>query len=133
MTGLSLSTLPSSTPSTELPLRLLSLVRPGASGNVSGATFGFGASGAGACTVEWRVSDLLLLAGVAEGFGLQDFEPALADYMSHYIDMVKRERGAVTNMTITSVQLTPGVVEWPAESGERYFGVEAVLTVKELV
>jgi hypothetical protein len=83
---------------------------------------------------EWTVSDLCLLYTAGEGLGLEQYEPAMAAYVSGYIDMVRTRRVLIVSpqVTITAVTLTPGVFEWPALSGDNYVGVEAVLTVKEL-
>jgi len=128
VTGLALSTLKQSTHSADLPVRVLSLIHKG-DATAKGSTFG----ATSAMTVRWTVHDLLLWKAVGQGEGLAEYEPDLADYMVGYVDWLRTNRIQGNKMTVELVSMTPGVFEWPAGGGNQYYGVDAVLTVNEVI
>lgn len=108
-------------------MRLLSVVGQRVDGRAAYLTIAKNLS------VEWRVTDLLLWQPVNQDIGLSTHEPALITYMVAYLDVVAANRAISTKSSIRECTLIPGVFEWPQGGGQQYFGVEATLTIQEVI
>jgi hypothetical protein len=84
-------------------------------------------------TVNWQVSDLMLWQASEQGRGLQEFAPELVDYCGKYLDAMRAFRCPVSDTALTSLDMIPGIYEWPVSSGNFYSGVLCQLTIQEHV
>jgi hypothetical protein len=84
-------------------------------------------------TVNWQVNDLMLWQASEQGRGLQEFAPELVDYCGKYLDAMRAFRCPVSDTALTSLDMIPGIYEWPVSSGSFYSGVLCQLTIQEHV
>jgi hypothetical protein len=68
-----------------------------------------------------------------QGRGLQEFAPELVDYCGKYLDAMRAFRCPVSDTALTSLDMIPGIYEWPVSSGNFYSGVLCQLTIQEHV
>lgn len=124
-----LDTLPNSVAAAALPARLLLPLGTRSEGrSVSFATFGQN----GVVVPQWRITDVLLYKPTAQGRGLNDVAPDLIAYMAAYVDALRATR-TLAGATIVDAGLEPGVWTYPVGGSKDYYGVEATLTLKEIV
>lgn len=128
VTGYTQATLKNNVTSIDLPVRILSLMHEGQAG-VTHRTFGGTKM---ALAFEWTMTDVCLWQSVGHGLGLAELEPELAAYMGGYADWI-RANGTTNKWSITGCALTPGLIEYPAGSGNLYFGVTSNLTIYEVI
>jgi len=123
--------LPNAIDTAKLPARLL---LPFGANAEQGHTFNFetfGASGVG--EVEWNLFDLLLWRAAPGGTTLADVAADLVTYAGKYVDMLFTNRYLVTGTQIHNARLTLGVWEYPAASGQYFYGAYATVTVGEIL
>jgi len=85
--------------------------------------------------VEWAISDLFLLARSGSGYGVHDYLPDLVRYAGAYAEKIA-DAGAdlgIGVMTFQGLTLDCSQIEWPLQSGNWFYGVEAVLVYTELI
>lgn len=133
ITALNGATLPDSVESAQLPIRLILPVGGKASGTVATPrTFKTSATEGGVLVVDWTISDLLLWRALGAGIGLTDLAPDLIAYMAAYMAVVaplRTSRWSLTGITFPVI----GGLEWPASSDRWYSGVQASLTIREII
>ena len=86
-------------------------------------------------TMTWRIADLFLWKETGEDYGIAWILPDLVRYAGAYAEKIAdagRDLGIGT-MTFQSLTLDAAVIEWPMQSGDEYFGVEAVIAYEELI
>ena len=127
------ATLPDSVESAQLPVRLILPVGGKASGTVqTPRTFKTSTTQGGVLVVDWTLSDVLLWRALGAGVGLTDLAPELIAYMAAYMAVVaplRTPRWSVTNIAFPVI----GGLEWPASSDRWYSGVQATLTIREII
>lgn len=82
--------------------------------------------------VDWVIADLFLLRPTTQGNGVIDAAPELVSYVAAYTDAVNAHRSLTDYATITDARLTMDEIEYPRGSNTWYFGVECLLTIKEV-
>jgi hypothetical protein len=127
-TAYDLDQLPNAVRSAMLPVRLL--LPTESRGDAE--EFMFVALGKTA-TVRWRITDLLLWQPVAQGRGLQDVADDLVTYAGAYLEALRDNRAPSTQSYVVSASASPGVYEWPGQSGNYFFGCECVVTIEEVL
>lgn len=84
----------------------------------------------------WKISDLFLLEGAAQGDGIHDEIPSLTRYMLAYADAIaKLWQIAYQDSTETrtlAVSIASGKFEYPSQSGAWFWGVRCDLNIEEL-
>lgn len=87
--------------------------------------------------VQWQLRDLLLVRAIAQGEGIYSVADKLVAYAGAYVAaMVNRtdiQRKLTGQAYIDNITCTPGVYEYPEGGGRFYFGVNCVLTIRELI
>jgi hypothetical protein len=126
VTALDVDKLPETVAAANLPLRLIMPL--GTRPDARAMTF---ESLNGVSTAEWRITDLFLLQTTAQR-KLEQVAPDLANYMAAYVTALSKAR-ALAGALIENVSVTAGVYVYPAQSNATYFGVEATVTVREIV
>jgi len=126
VTVYSLSTLPNSVASANLPARLLLPVITGEGGarqvTVMNTQNKF--------IVSWTLTDLLLYQPAAQGTGIAQVANPLVTYCADYLAALRLK---IVGMGIDSITAEPDVYEYPQGSGSVYFGVRVSLTVKDII
>lgn len=125
----SLASLPSSVETAQLPCRLL---LPVGDNSNEGRDIGFIAIGTTA-TVNWQVKDLLLWQSTGQGIGLSGFASQLVEYAGAYVDMIRSFKQPSTYSNLESVNILPGIFEYPSAGGIFYAGVMCTLTIHEVL
>jgi hypothetical protein len=110
----------------EMPTRLLLLPNDSRGG---GGEFGFVALG-NTSSSTWNIPDLLLWRLAEDGMGLEDVATELRAYTVAYTNLLRTIRALTDQSVIERVSLRTGVFSW---GGRDYFGVLAVLTIKEWI
>lgn len=123
-----LDELPKSIDTARLPCRLLLPVgnNPGEGRDASFIAIG------SAMTINWQITDLMLWQATGQGIGLPEFAPELVDYCGKYLDAMRTFKCPSSNSALESVNMTPGIYEWPMASGKYYSGVLCQLNIKEV-
>lgn len=84
----------------------------------------------------WRITDLFLLEGAAQGDGIHDEIPSLTRYMLAYADALAKlwqiASPPSTETRTLAAQVTSGKYEYPSQSGVYFWGVRCDLTIEEL-
>jgi hypothetical protein len=121
--------------SAHLPARLLlpmGTARLGAT-VATPRTFARGVAEGGVLEIDWTITDLLLWRGLAAGVGLQDSAAELVAYTAAYAPLVvgrlRTPRWSVTEINFPAI----GGVEWPPQSERWFLGVQAQVTIHEIV
>lgn len=125
------STLRNWTPNAALPCRLLGIFSDTNSDIVN--TYEIAENQAN--LVTWTFSDILLWKPTAQASGMAGVDEDLKDYHDAYFSMLKGVRFVQFNQPvaeITRASLKQGQIEFPAGSGQTYYGIKATLTVREL-
>lgn len=132
VTALNGSTLTESVESAQMPVRLILPVGGTATGSTpTPRTFANRTEG-GVLVVDWTITDLLLWRGIDAGVGLSDLSPNLISYCGSYLSIVgslRTSRWSVSNISFPVI----GGIEWPISSNRWYSGVQASLTIREIV
>lgn len=133
-----LTGIPNSLPSANLPARiLLDLANAGEGQTMEFRTVGSGINGGGKQYVDWQFNDLMLYLPIAQGVGNKQVASALVAYLGAYIDAARANRELANtangSASITGLKVTPGVYEYPSGSGSQYWGVMAMVTVREII
>lgn len=129
-----LTGLPNSIAAADLPARvLLDLANAAEGQSMEFFTVNSGIGGGGAQYVDWQMNDLLLWMPEAHGRGVKDVATALIAYCGKYIDTVRNSRNIVSSASFTGLRVSPGVYEYPAGSGQMYWGVMATSTIREII
>lgn len=113
-----------------LPRRLM--LPPGAnegSGVVEFTPLSFGNQ----MQVTWRITDLLLWQAQGQGMGVAEVLPRLADYIAAYAEMLRQLKRPTSRSTVTGFSPAADVYEWPAGSGQWYWGVRCIVMVSEIL
>jgi hypothetical protein len=132
VTALSGADLPDSIESAQLPIRLLLPVGGKAAGTLQGfRTFGGGGQ-TPVLTIDWILTDLLVWRALGAGVGLTDLAPELIAYCAAYLSVLGPMRTAKWSVTDVTFPVIGGF-EWPPQSDRWYSGVQAQLTVREIV
>lgn len=124
-----LATLPDKIESAQCPTRLL---LPIGAGRGEGRAFSFVTIGTTA-KPTWHITDLLLWRVAPEGLGLQTVAEDLVKYCAAYAEMLRSFRNPATQCVLKESNLSIGKYEWPAGSGQWFFGVECTLDVDEVL
>ena len=125
-TAYDISALPPSVPAANLPVRLLGAVR-----GSSSASFVYETAGTTAASVEHSISELALI----EMVGLSRMQDEWCDtmrYMDALLDALQANRSIYTRSEIVGISCQREVIEWPAQSGEFYFGCMSTFNIKQL-
>lgn len=84
----------------------------------------------------WRITDLFLLEGAAQGDGIHDEAPSMTRYMLDYSDALAKlwqiASPPSTETRTLAATLTSGKFEYPSQSGVYFWGVRCDLTIEEL-
>lgn len=116
-------------PRAALPVRLLLPVGSNANGrNLSLIS----ADGHGR-DATWMIPELALIAQVTSGKGLEEYAGTLVDYVVALEDAIQNRRADYAGFFINNIATDTGEFEWPAGSGNWYFGVRTNYTVRELI
>ena len=118
--------LPNSVPAASLPVRLLTPLSPfGVEVGARSDTIPKG--GSMPYIVDWTIADILLWNPVATDVGIKAHAKELLAYCVQYLEMLK-----TLNVTmVTAVSLVPDVINYPTQSANWYYGVRAILEIKE--
>lgn len=84
-------------------------------------------------TVVWQITDLMLWQAQAQGRGLDQVSGALVEYAAAYIAAVSGKQAFAARTTLEDVTLEPGIFNYPLRSELWWYGVEVVLTLKEII
>jgi hypothetical protein len=113
--------------SPNLPLRIISPALNRAEGELMGMTFG-----STSLCITWEIDDLFLARPVPQTIGFASEATSLVQYMVAYSEKW------VTNRQLTSQafseeikNFSAGVYEYPARSGNQFYGVLATHVIKE--
>lgn len=133
-----LTGIPNTVASADLPVRvLLDLANAGEGQSMQFHTVNSGIGGGGAQYIDWQISDLMLLLPEAQGLGVKQVAETLVAYTGAYVDAVRDNRElvdeALNSASFTALRVSPGIYEYPAESGNRYWGVMATSTIREII
>jgi hypothetical protein len=82
-------------------------------------------------TINWQISDLMLWEASEQGRGLSEFAPELVSYCGRYLDAMRTFRQPYGSSALESVEMIPGMYEWPIGSGRYYSGVLCQLIIRE--
>lgn len=128
-----LSELPNIVNAADLPMRLLlSVDGVGEASDMQFLTLGQGTAG-GSYTVTWRIVDLMLAATQASGSGAKDVALSLVTYCGKYMDMARNSRNLASGISIQKAVPSAGIYEFPAGSGNMFFGVQVIIDLVEIV
>ena len=124
-TAYDISVLPASMPGANLPARLLGTTRGASDANLTPVTAGV-VDG----VVMHSVSELALieLVGLSR---VADEWPDTMRYMDALLVVLQANRSIFTRSEITSASSSRGVYEWPAGSGENFFGCQTIINITE--
>ena len=124
-TAYDISSLPPSMPGANLPARLLGTTR-----GDSSAMFNPIAAGVGDGIVMHSVSELALieLVGLSR---VADEWPDTMRYADALLVVLQANRSIFTRCEITGASTARGVFEWPAGSGENFFGCQTIINITE--
>lgn len=133
-----LTGIPNTIASANLPCRvLLDLANAGEGETMQFHTINSGIGGGGAQYIDWQVGDLMLMLPEGQGIGNKQVAQTLVAYTGAYIDAVRNARDLVdsddNSASFTALRVSPGIYEYPAESGNRYWGVMASATIREII
>ena len=123
------SDLTSTVESADLPIRIL---HPFTGNRLSGG-FSFVGIGDGIAATTWTITDMLLWKPQAEGLGLVEVTRELVAYGAAYAEMLRTWRAPTVQSHLTQASITHGLIEYPQQSGRKYFGVTCTLTVEEFL
>lgn len=120
------STIPNTANATDLPMRIVSAI-----GNSGGQVQRLTLGSSPLLTLRWQITDVLLGQQVGLGTGEKEQSDAQIAYASAYADLI---RTLVTNKyQIEDVRITMETIEYPVESGNRYYGVSCEYIIKEII
>jgi hypothetical protein len=84
----------------------------------------------------WKISDLFILEGTAQGDGIHDEVPSLTRYMLAYADAIAKlwqiAYQQTTETRTLAVSIVSGKFEYPSQSGVYFWGVRCDMTIEEL-
>lgn len=114
-----------------LPLRLLLPV----GSNANGRNLSMISADHTGRAATWLIPELMLLAPVGAGQGLEEYAGPLVDYVVEYEYAIldRRSDYSTEGFLISNMALDTGIYEWPAGSDKWFFGVRSNLTVQELI
>ncbi len=124
VTVFNVDSLPESVTTADLPCRLLLPLEPR-----EGENFVYAGIQGGLVTVTWVITDLLLVRPLAQGEGLHTVAPDLVAYAQAYLEALKPLRKLTTTAVLREISISTGVFEYPARSGNLYFGARADVMV----
>lgn len=115
---------------TETPLRILSPLSDRNEGRgISNLTFGHGAS------LEWIISELVLIASVQDGSGLEYHTPFIVEYQQNFVSAyatMNRNLGlAPKSITVNGADIEIGVYNYPLGADNWYYGLKISWTIRE--
>ena len=84
-------------------------------------------------TIQWTIEDLLLWRPAGESQGLRRNSDKLILYIRSYLEEIRDNRAPTTQSHIQTVRCIPAMVEWPAGTGELYFGVRCIVEIQEVI
>jgi|NOAtaT_5_FD_contig_61_1683577_length_612_multi_2_in_0_out_0_2 hypothetical protein len=120
------ATIPNTANATDLPMRIISAI-----GNSGGQVQRLTLGSSPLLTLRWQITDVLLGQQVGLGTGEKEQSDAQITYASAYADLI---RTLVTNKyQIEDVRITMETIEFPVESGNRYYGVSCEYIIKEII
>ena len=126
VTNRSGDTINNSAEATDLPLRILSAMGT-SGGQAVRRTLGAGS----VLSMRWEITDILLAQKLDLSRGIKDQSTPLIQYAADYAEAIRSLN--MNTYGIDDVSIRPGTVEWPNGSGNFFYGVECVLTMKEIV
>jgi hypothetical protein len=92
--------------------------------------------GAGS-TATWNITDLFLLATVAQDMGTFVVQPVLKRYEVAYLEALQKQwnlvHGWSTETLVLNVTMQAGKYEYPAGSGTFFYGVKCDIVLEEIV
>ena len=125
-----LDELPGNVTTAHLPCRLLLPLGQGQGGTPNGEIL----AGAG-IRCNWQITDLFLLEAAAQDMGIATQAPVLMRYVVAYAEALSKKyefiHGYATFNATLSVNITPGMYEYPAGSNSWFYGVKADITIEE--
>ena len=87
--------------------------------------------------VQWLLRDLLLVRPLAQGEGVytvaDDLVAYAGAYVAAFVNRTGNKRALTDQAWLDNITATPGIYEYPEGSGRAYFGVNCVLTIRELI
>lgn len=86
--------------------------------------------------VNWFVRDLCLWRPLAQGIGLEDSADQIMEYAGNYLAAITEHRRSLSNAGqsfIDGAAISPGIHEYPLESGNWYFGIDCTVNVIEIL
>ena len=129
--GVTGADLPDSLESAQVPLRLL---LPTGGRQEVAASLGktFASGGQGVTVAEWEISDILFYRALGAGIGMTDLAPVVSGYCAAYLSIfapLRTQRWSVTAVRFPAI----GGFEWPLGSERWWSGVQATVTIKEII
>ena len=133
-----LTGIPNGVANADLPCRiLLDLANGGEGQSMQFHTVNSGIGGGGAQYVDWSIRDLMLLKPQGLGVGNREVAATLVAYTGAYVDAARANRNLIATDTneasFTELSVSPGVYEYPVESGIFHWGVMATSTIREII
>ena len=124
-TAYDISSLPSGMAAANLPVRLIGTTRGDSSATITPITAGVSDG-----MVQHSISELALieLVGLSR---VADEWPDTMRYMDALLVVLQQNRSIYSRSEITSANSARGVFEWPAGSGENFFGCQTIINITE--
>jgi len=123
------SAIPNSIPSEILPARFLLPVN----GRGEGLEAVWMAANVTSAEIVWEITDLMLWQPVAQGRGLIDVAADLTRYIDDFELTFRAQRLITSGFDIMTMRFTPDVFDFPAGGDTSYFGVETIMTIREII
>ncbi len=92
-----------------------------------------------AATLQWVITELLLLAGIEEGSGLEFYTPRLVECQAAYAANVFTDKTlgiapapvSSSSVVVNGADIETGVYEYPLGSNAWYYGLKVSWTIRE--
>lgn len=83
--------------------------------------------------VTWTVVDTFYYRFANQGAGWKEFADELTKYCKSYIDILRTNRAPTSQSHILSARFVPGIYNFPEGSENKLAGVQAILTIEEVI
>jgi hypothetical protein len=113
--------------SDELPMRKLQAFSNESEGEMAFVALGH------TIGVTWTIVDRFFYRIATQGTGWREFADELTKYCKSYIDILRTNRAPTSQSHVVSARFVPGVYTFPEGSNQKVAGVDAILTIDEVV